>query len=205
MKKILGLILITVILASCGSQFSQSRYGRYMWNRSNGKNITEEKEVVQEKSTQEVKNNNEKEPVSFIDEKVNEDKNTFTTKAENKTSNKTTSVKVKKAKSTNHYSNAVSKKPTRVNKVVKQIVKRMNKNNPYQEDVDAMWIVTLILCFLIPPLGVYLKDGSLTGLFWLVLILCLLGGGLSFGIATYYGGLYFVGTVLALLRFFDII
>ena len=205
MKKILGLILITVILASCGSQFSQSRYGRHMWNRSNGKNITEEKETVQEKSNPEIKTNGEKEPVSFIDEKVNEDKNTFTAKVENKTNHKVTSTKVNQTKSTSHYSNT-TKKPTRVNKVVKTVVKKMNKNNPYQNgDVDAMWIVTLILCFLIPPLGVYLKDGSLTGLFWLVLILCIVGGGVLFGFAGYYGGLYGVGIVLALLRFFDII
>lgn len=77
MKKILGLILVTIILASCGSQFSQSRYGRYMWNRSSGKNVTEEKEIVQDNSNQEVKSNVENESVSIIDEKVNEDHNSI--------------------------------------------------------------------------------------------------------------------------------
>ena len=36
MKKVFGFLLITLFLASCGSQFSRSKYDRHMWNRSHG-------------------------------------------------------------------------------------------------------------------------------------------------------------------------
>ena len=84
---------------------------------------------------------------------------------------------------------------------------KKSKNNPMQDgDEDTMWYVTLILCVLIPPLGVYLKDGAITNLFWIVLLCCLLGGGLlGLGLGQVYSGLYGLGMALALLRFFDII
>lgn len=207
MKQVLGFVLVSVLLWSCGSQFSRSKYNRYMWNRSGGKtekeliSASEESKTNQGKMTEEVKSG-----ISLIDQ------------------TETESIEVKKSSETNVQANEIKPIETRTEIATESIQTKedgltknritrnqkstfkKSRNNPMQNgDVDAMWIVTLILCFLIPPLGVFLKDGSITGLFWLVLILCLLGGSILFGLAGYFGGLYGVGIILALLRFFDII
>jgi uncharacterized membrane protein YqaE (UPF0057 family) len=216
MKNILGLVLVTVLLWSCGSQFSRSKYDRHMWNRSHGHT----EKTVNANSDEESKTNTgkvveeKKATLSMIDQQETgnievkssslEEKNVAEVNASTKLSDK--KVQTSKEKKSDV---AFTKKNSTQNNFLKKfspLAVKKSKNNPMQDgDVDAMWIVTLILCFLVPPLGVYLKDGSLTGLFWLVLIFCLLGGGLGFGIGGAYAGLYGVGIILALLRFFDII
>jgi uncharacterized membrane protein YqaE (UPF0057 family) len=208
MKKVFGFLLITVLLWSCGSQFSRSKYDRHMWNRSHGHT----EKTVNENSDEESKTNSgkvveeKKATLSMIDQQETgnievknsslEEKNVAEVKSEQKSKEKRSDV-------------AFTKKNSNQNSLLKKLnplAVKKSKNNPMQDgDVDAMWIVTLILCFFIPPLGVYLKDGAITGLFWLVLILCLLGGSILFGLAGYFGGLYGIGIILALLRFFDII
>jgi uncharacterized membrane protein YqaE (UPF0057 family) len=81
----------------------------------------------------------------------------------------------------------------------------MQPGNPTNGGGDANLILLVILALILPPLGVYLKDGGITGLFWLTLILCLVGGGGIFGIGFYFGGLWGIAIILALLRVFDII
>lgn len=214
MKKILGVVLVSTLLWSCGSQFNHSRYGKYMWNRSSSKSIVEENEVV--KNNSKPVEENRKNNGVILEEKSNSNELILANKKQKSNSVNTQStvkkqsnvaVKTTHSKSELNSFSKIDKKDIPFAKTIqKKFSQKTKKNNPYNAaDVDAMWIVTLILCFLIPPLGVYLKDGSLTGLFWLVLILCLLGGGVLFGFAGYFGGLYGVGIVLALLRFFDII
>lgn len=50
MKKILGIVLASALLWSCGSQFSRSKYDRYMWNRSAGKADKTENRITDEES-----------------------------------------------------------------------------------------------------------------------------------------------------------
>lgn len=216
MQKFLGLLLATTLLWSCGSQFSRSKYDRHMWNRSHGHT----EKTVNKISDEESKTNigkvveEKKATLSTIDQQETsnievknsslEEKNVAKINASTKLSNQ--KVQTSKEKKSDV---AFTKKNSTQNTFLKKLnpfTLKKSKNNPMQDgDVDAMWIVTLILCFLIPPLGVFLKDGAITGLFWLVLILCLLGGSILFGLAGYVGGLYGVGIILALLRFFDII
>ena len=59
-------------------------------------------------------------------------------------------------------------------------------------------ISLIILAIFIPPLAVGLYEG-ITGRFWLVLILWLLGGALGFGFLYYFHGLVLVAIILALL------
>lgn len=215
-KKVFGFLLITVLLWSCGSQFSRSKYDRHMWNRSHGHT----EKTVNEISDEESKTNTgkvveeKKATLSIIDQQETgnieiksstlEEKNVAETNASTKPSNH--KVQTSKEKKSDV---AFTKKNSAQNSFLKKfspLAVKKSKNNPMQDgDVDAMWVVTLILCFLVPPLGVYLKDGAITGLFWLVLILCLVGGSILFGLAGLFGGLYGVGIILALLRFFDII
>ncbi len=207
-KKFLGLLFISTILWSCGSQFNQSKYGRYMWNRSSGKNQVEKNDVVKnDESSSSIQSEENLNVGVALTTVQNEDANSIVSK--NLEINEQTKTSFKSNHSKNKlsaYSNTSKTKLPVINKLANKINKKSKKQNPYNDaDVDAMWVVTLILCFLIPPLGVYLKDGSITGLFWLVLILCLVGGSILFGLVGYFGGLYGVGIILALLRFFDII
>ncbi len=69
---------------------------------------------------------------------------------------------------------------------------------------DTMLILLIILALLLPPLAVWLKDGKkATTLFWITLILCLLGGGFWYG--WFFGGFYGIAILLAILRVLDII
>jgi uncharacterized membrane protein YqaE (UPF0057 family) len=216
MKKVFGFLLITLFLASCGSQFSRSKYDRHMWNRSHGhtektinafsdeESKTNTGKVVEEKKATLSTIDQEKTGSIEVNNSSLEEKNIAEVKASTKFNDQ--NVQTSKEKKSDV---AFAKKNSTPNNFLKKfspLAVKKSKNNPMQDgDVDAMWIVTLILCFLIPPLGVYLKDGAITNLFWLVLICCLLGGGLGLGLGGLYGGLYALGTVLALLRFFDII
>jgi uncharacterized membrane protein YqaE (UPF0057 family) len=70
-------------------------------------------------------------------------------------------------------------------------------------DADVMFVLQIIFAFLLPPLAVYLKE-QITGRFWLTLILCLLSLFIFFG-PFYFGGLWLVAIVIALLVVLDII
>lgn len=208
MKKILGVFLASALIWSCGSQFSKSKYDRFMWNRSQGKEDKTVNTVTEEETRTEKKIFNPEQRKAEVSLIAQEDSKPFQAKLSAKNS-----IDEKRAKQVPVNENALThasvKKDVPVAVVKKPSAKSVihkTTNNPMQaDDVDAMWIVTLILCLIIPPLGVYLKDGSITGLFWVVLILCLIGGGPLFGLGGYFGGFYGVGAVLALLRFFDII
>lgn len=214
MKKLLGLILVSTILWSCGSQFSRSKYDRHMWNRSQGKM---EKELIptKEEAKSEVPQNtfsqeNEKTSIQTV---INDDvqslaetKSITTEKSENV--NKIVSVsslKKSKSTSTTGLTNVVKKKNNQLKKKIQSLNSRMLPGNPTNGGGDANLILLVILAIILPPLGVYLKDGSITGLFWLTLILCLVGGGGILGLGFYFGGLWGIAIILALLRVFDII
>jgi len=84
--------------------------------------------------------------------------------------------------------------------------KKQNDTASNAADADAMFILMLILSLFLPPLAVYLKDSGITGLFWLTLILCLLGGGFLLGPGFgYLASGWFIAFILALLRVLDII
>lgn len=207
MKKILGIFLASALIWSCGSQFSKSKYDRFMWNRSQGKedktvNTVTEEEMKTEKKIAGPSHKNA--DLSFIKQ---EDAKPFQSKSSAKSEViEHRSVQIPGSANTSINPGVKKDIPSAgITRPAKKSVLHKSKNNPMQAgDVDAMWIVTLILCLIIPPLGVYLKDGSITGLFWVVLILCLLGGGLL-GVGGFFGGFYGIGAILALLRFFDII
>jgi uncharacterized membrane protein YqaE (UPF0057 family) len=75
---------------------------------------------------------------------------------------------------------------------------------PSSEPADDMLILLVILAIFIPPLAVYLKEG-VTPMFWITLILWLIGGAFLFGRFGYgyIGGLGLLAIVLALLVVFD--
>jgi len=60
-------------------------------------------------------------------------------------------------------------------KVIKQVAKNATKENPDRNIKDVIpFILLLILCFLLPPLAVYLVEDELNTSFWISVILTLL-------------------------------
>lgn len=214
MKKILGFLIVTVLLWSCGSQFSRSKYDRHMWNRSHGKSEKELKPTEEEsKSDVSQKTFSDENKAALIQTIANDDSQSLVelksnTVTENQKESKSISaVSVKKQNRTS--TTALTKMPdSRKNSLKKKILSSSSRNlpgDPTKGGGDANLIILVILAIILPPLGVYLKDGSITGLFWLTLILCLVGGGGILGLGLYFGGLYGLAAILALLRVFDII
>jgi uncharacterized membrane protein YqaE (UPF0057 family) len=63
-------------------------------------------------------------------------------------------------------------------------------------------ILLVILALLLPPLALYLFEGTST-LFWVTLILCLFSGGFLF--APFFGSFWFIAALLAVLRILKVI
>lgn len=205
-SKISALVLLSAILVSCGSsRFSHSRYGNRSWVKVGSAQA--EQEVPYEKS---------KEDKVVFSQSANEEVVKASIAEEKKAEVITESVIVNKEENSeveiNTTSNEVVTTDALVNETSNQESNplaaesvQVSTSRDVTADADAMFVLMIILAFLIPPLAVYLKDGSVTGLFWLTLILCILGGGLFFGFAGYYGGLWLIAVVLALLRVLDMI
>ena len=82
------------------------------------------------------------------------------------------------------------------------LTKHFKTIQPYDE--DTMNIIMLVLCLLVPPLGVYLKARSANKWFWITLLLCLLSGGIFFGVSAMGTG-WFVAFIIALLYVLEVL
>ncbi len=214
MKKILGLILVSALLWSCGSQFSRSKYDRHMWNRSQGKMEKElkstDEEAKSDVSEKTFSAGNETASVQTVinDDSQKLDEQKSITTIENKIERK--KISTQSVKKQNHIptTGLVKMSNSKKNSLKKKILalnSRIHPGNPTNGGGDANLILLVILAIILPPLGVYLKDGGVTGLFWLTLIFCLVGGGGIFRFGFYFGGLWGLAVILALLRVFDVI
>ncbi len=63
-------------------------------------------------------------------------------------------------------------------------------------DSDVALILLVILAIILPPLAVFLVEGT-SKWFWVTLILCIFGGGFFF--TPYLGGLWLIAAIIALL------
>jgi uncharacterized membrane protein YqaE (UPF0057 family) len=80
---------------------------------------------------------------------------------------------------------------------------RLNKTTPVDEDV--LFIVLIILAFLIPPLAVFIYEGT-TNRFWIDLVLAILGFGIGFWLLGGLGWLCGIAAVVyALLIVLEVI
>ncbi len=82
-----------------------------------------------------------------------------------------------------------------------RVKKEREQTNAPEAGGDTNLILLFILALLLPPLAVYLKQG-LTTIFWIDLILAILGSGFLF--YTYIGGFFLVAVVIAILVVFDV-
>ena len=65
------------------------------------------------------------------------------------------------------------------------------------------FVLIVILAILLPPLGVYLYENSITINFWITLILCL--ASMSFFVSRFLGGLWVIAVIWALLVVFGVL
>lgn len=68
--------------------------------------------------------------------------------------------------------------------------------SPNGGDSDVALILLVILAIILPPLAVFLVEGT-SKWFWVTLILCIFGGGIFF--TPYLGGLWLIAAIIALL------
>ena len=217
--------LASVFFISCGSSLLLKRKytsGYYLGNFSVAK--SKKSEIKSENKTQnlflsaDLKSENLLLPLSSIEgneiventhsEILNKVK-TNNTSSENSSPSKFGEIKVIKSsikqQSNNGTTQVQDMKSTLNNISLKSKNTLMNDfkmNQPYDE--DTMNIIMLILCLLVPPLGVYLKARSANKWFWITLLLCLLSGGIFFGIGAMGTG-WFVAFIIALLYVLEVV
>lgn len=200
MKKIFYVMLAAVLLSSCTgvAPFSKQKYGHYKWihkgavvenNTSTVQHGTAtEKQhttavAVQTETQQVVKENNNNQPVAEV--------NVATQPAAEKKTN------VQHHSNTNHPVSVTEtnevKKPASIKKMLRKVAKPGNTDM----DDDVRLIIAILLCIILPPMGVYLyrETGSP---FVLTLILCLLSL-IGFWFFWYSGLLWLIAVIIALL------
>lgn len=195
---LMGTLLMTIILASCGT-------GRMM---PNSKVIDHEShcgfgdQADAETNKEEVKSNSDVEvteraaPAADRGNKL--DKETAPTVTDqnlasandSEESEETTETKIKRSDV-----KVGAKKKSKFKAIVKA-VKKYKKN---KRESGAMLVLLIILAIILPPLAVGIYEG-ITGRFWLVLVLWILGWGVGWWLLGGLGGLCsLVAVVLALL------
>lgn len=200
-----SLLLITVLLiSSCGTgKFTGKHYRNRTWIKvdpiaQQKENGNEHQKEVAANSTVIVSN-----PELKSEETTTTQSESFVSKPQTDLTTKPVNQS-KKSESTDQISESVLESNS--NTVVldeNQSEKNKVMNKDITHDSDLMLIIEIILAFVLPPLAIYLHDGGSSGLFILVLILCLIS---ILGIFSFYiFGLWGLSIVLALLRIFDII
>ncbi|MFN3341828.1 MAG: YqaE/Pmp3 family membrane protein [Flavobacteriales bacterium] len=201
--KIAALFLVAVTLFSCGSsRFTRSQYGHREWSRggyeaveqtgmeqssSSRKNDQKPAEAATEKKEIPAVGNTELIPAAQIEKPV--------VPGTNKANNNENFVDAPAA-ITETTTESVAIEAEKV---------EAEKNHDATNGADTNTILLVILALFIPPLAVFLKDGAVSTMFWITLILCLIGGGWLWGWGYYFGGLYLIAIILALLYVLDVI
>lgn len=204
--KVFSLLTIAAIaLASCGSgRFTSARYGNrdYVKVEPNEVVINEDAKGEKEKT---VKQNNKVESIAKQETAavspvsapatVQQESNPSTTSASAQTSNTEVSDQV----------NVEESVPAASEVVESQKMSAPLQDNDATTGGDAELILLVILAIILPPLAVYLYDGSASTMFWITLILCILSGGFIFGFGGYLFGLWGLAVLLAILHILEII
>lgn len=202
-----SLLLITVLLiSSCGTgKFTGKHYRNRSWIKVDP--IAQQNENGKESQKDVAANSTEITSASEVksEEKTTIQSESIVTKSETDLTTKPLNQS-KKLESTDQISESVLESNSS-NVVIGENQAEKNKvvNKDITHDSDLMLIIEIILAFVLPPLAIYLHDGSTSGLFWLTLILCLFAFGGGWWIFGGLFGLWGLSTILALLRIFDII
>lgn len=204
--KVFSILTIAAIaLASCGSgRFTSARYGNRDYVKVEPNEVVKNEDAKGEKEKT-VKQNNKVEsiakqetaavsPVSAL-ATVQQESNPSTTSASAQTSNTEVSDQV----------NVEESVPAASEVVESQKMSAPLQDNDATTGGDTELILLVILAIILPPLAVYLYDGSASTMFWITLILCILSGGFIFGFGGYLFGLWGLAVLLAILHILEII
>lgn len=208
--KISAVAALTLTLFSCGSsRFSRSHYGNRSWGKVETVELdkatgTEINQSVQQNdaAVQVVSGSKAEQKQSAVVETASTE--TFSAPVASEKISATTN----EITSQETGSDMISNEPVQNGSIAssENADAMSNSSDATNGGADTNTILLVILAILLPPLAVYLKDGSASTLFWITLILCLIGGGPFFG---WYGGYFFglwgIAMILALLRVLDII
>lgn len=208
LTKLSAAVLLAVTLFSCGSsRFTRSHYGNRSWTKVETADVekatgtelekTEGEDAIvlaESKKAAQVKNTASS---AIVHESTSVVPEMLTTENNENSSSTSSGEKIQDALQSEATTNEVADRTSE-----KQII-------PVSSDAttggDTELILLVILAIIIPPLGVYLKDGSVSTMFWITLILCLLGGGWLWGWGFFFGGFWGIAAILALLYVLDVI
>jgi uncharacterized membrane protein YqaE (UPF0057 family) len=201
MVKIAATFVVAVTLFSCGSsRFTRSQYGHRDWSRGNyeaqEKTAPEQSAEKNRKSVQQpaeevavvTENNSRTEEVAVV---TPAQKPVVSSVPVSQRNSETDVVIVNEESASETISPLAEEKTT--------------PSSDATNGADTNTILLVILALFIPPLAVFLKDGSVSTMFWITLILCLVGGGWLWGWGYYFGGLYLIAIILAILYVLDMI
>jgi uncharacterized membrane protein YqaE (UPF0057 family) len=203
--RLIGVSAMALLLASCGSMnqsaFNKAKYYNFGHNDpvvSFNKTNHDAKKEVKTNVVAPV-------PTAIIGNNTN-------TTATNVTSSGTQPVKAivasqkKSNKQAQHKSIAtvmntiaLAKAETKIRAIEAVSPDEIQNSNSTKGTHDIPLIVLIILAIIIPPLAVYLHDNMLKTHFWLILILCLLGGSVLFGLTSTIGLFWLVAAIWAVI------
>ncbi|HRE73749.1 MAG TPA: YqaE/Pmp3 family membrane protein [Flavobacteriales bacterium] len=201
--KIAASFLVAVTLFSCGSsRFTRSQYGHRDWSRG-GYEAVEQTGMEQSSSSRK----NDQKPAEAAAEKkeIPTVENVELIPAAQ--TEKSVVPATKKGNNNENYVDA----PAAITETTTETVAteaekaEAEKNNDATNGADTNTILLVILALFIPPLAVFLKDGSVSTMFWITLILCIIGGGFLWGWGGYFGLGYLIAIILAILYVLDMI
>ncbi len=220
MKQIqkIGLFLALIIfLSSCGSlSITRMRYNRGLnidWfsGKEDAAKATVKKEKAKKEPVQIAKEEEQTEPeqTSYAYEESTESGSEVS--ASEAIENYVPSPEMPKAKEAKRVKKTTSKiaakTPARSSSVVGKVKSSFTSLSHKAEsnetnDSDVNLILLVILCFILPPLAVYLYFGELNAHFWISLILILLFGGFYGSIGFGFGGLALLHALLVVFGIF---
>ena len=221
LKKLLVLAIV-VAFASCATNndvvsnglFQKRKYLKGVYFEKSGAKGFDKKEVIEDEIA-EVENDENSESNGF---------NSFETNVEDETNlpDELTSIEASEdlefieTEELESETNSISDKfsPIINNREVKDVRRKLDKKplsvrksveSSAAAESGAMLILLIILCFIIPPLAIFIYSGTTTW-FWIDLILYLLAVGfLGLGILGGLGGAGFAAFLIALLVILDLI
>ena len=212
LKLFIFLTFSTVLFSCSSSRFTSKRYGNRDWIKVDSKPMEKSYGDAPEKNPKDesisIPVTPEIRPELAKAEIITENKKPELTDQKSQNSDPATEKDPSDSEVANKKLKTTEGRLTMIEPPVIPMVKKLNRiiDASFPGDntsSDANLILLVILAILIPPLGVYLYDGTST-MFWVTLILCLLGGPLWFYVP-FVGGLWGIAIILAVLYVLGII
>jgi uncharacterized membrane protein YqaE (UPF0057 family) len=198
------LAIAAVALASCGSgRFTSARYGNRDYVKVEPNEVVKTEQVKGEKEKAAKQVNKSETAASEETASVNAVSAPVT--AENVSAPSTAAAPGKTSTGVSDQAEVEDAALPVVDANESEVINAPIQDNDATTGGDAELILLVILAIILPPLAVYLYDGSASTMFWITLILCILSGGFIFGFGGYLFGLWGLAILLAILHILEIL